>query len=406
MKNFGRSIGTYMIIFIVVLSLSMMVRSMAGNADIKEVKFSQFANHLEKGQYESINITDRRLVGTSKNGKQEVTYAPSLVEISYLEDKYVNPMLEAGTIELDSDPPKGEYTLLNLLPTILMIAAMGFLFYFMMSQGGNKQAFQFGKNRARLYKSDAKAITFKDVAGLDEEKQELQEVVDFLKNPQKYTALGGKIPKGALLVGPPGTGKTLLAKAVAGESGVPFYSISGSDFVEMYVGVGASRVRDLFETAKKTSPCIIFIDEIDAIALHRSFQSLRGDVSEIVNSLLTEMDGINPNDGVVTIAATNNPSSIDFAIRSRFEEEIEFKLPNDDERREIFELNLNTFPMDYDLDIEKLVKLSKRMSGRDIKEKILKTALHNAIINDKEKVTMDDIYFALDINKYKKEEIE
>ena len=214
-----------MIIFIVVLSLSMMVRSMAGNADIKEVKFSQFANHLEKGQYESINITDRRLVGTSKNGKQEVTYAPSLVEISYLEDKYVNPMLEAGTIELDSDPPKGEYTLLNLLPTILMIAAMGFLFYFMMSQGGNKQAFQFGKNRARLYKSDAKAITFKDVAGLEEEKVELSEIVDFLRNPAKYTKLGARIPKGVLMVGQPGTGKTYISRATAGEAGVPFFTI-------------------------------------------------------------------------------------------------------------------------------------------------------------------------------------
>ena len=170
-----------------------------------------------------------------------------------------------------------------------------------------------------------------------------------------------------------------------------------------HVGDAANKIHDLYETALKSAPSLIFIDEIDAIALHRSFQSLRGDVSEIVNSLLTEMDGINPNDGVVTIAATNNPSSIDFAIRSRFEEEIEFKLPTEEERKEIFELNLNTFPMDYELDIEKLVKLSKRMSGRDIKEKILKTALHNAIINDKEKVTMDDVYFALDVNKYKKE---
>ena len=160
MKNIGRSIGTYLIIFVVVLSLSMMVRGLAGNTDVKEVKFSQFSTHLEKGDFESINITDRRLTGTKKDGTKEVTYSPSLVEISYLEERVINPMLEEGKIELDSDPPKSEYTLLNILPTLLMIAAMGFLFYFMMSQGGNKQAFQFGKNRARLYKSDAKSITF------------------------------------------------------------------------------------------------------------------------------------------------------------------------------------------------------------------------------------------------------
>ena len=197
----------------------------------------------------------------------------------------------------------------------------------------------------------------------------------------------------------------MLAKALSNELNINLFLVKATSLIGDHVGDAANKIHDLYETALKSAPSLIFIDEIDAIALHRSFQSLRGDVSEIVNSLLTEMDGINPNDGVVTIAATNNPSSIDFAIRSRFEEEIEFKLPNEDERREIFELNLNTFPMDYDLDIEKLVKLSKRMSGRDIKEKILKTALHNAIINDKEKVTMDDIYFALDINKYKKEEI-
>ena len=183
MKNFGRSAGTYLIIFVVVLSMSMMFRNFAQNSDIKEVKFSQFAQHLEKGDFESVNITDRKLTGTKKDGTREITYAPSLVEISWLEETKLNPMLEEGKIELDSEPPKSEYTLLNLLPTILMIAAMGFLFYFMMSQGGNKQAFQFGKNRARLYKNDGKAITFDDVAGLEEEKVELSEIVDFLKNP-------------------------------------------------------------------------------------------------------------------------------------------------------------------------------------------------------------------------------
>ena len=246
-------------------------------------------------------------------------------------------------------------------------------------------------------------VFYDDVVGQENAKKKSKLIYKYLQDPEKF---GNWAPRNVLFYGLPGTGKTMLAKALSNELDINLFLVKATSLIGDHVGDAANKIHDLYETALKSAPSLIFIDEIDAIALHRSFQSLRGDVSEIVNSLLTEMDGINPNDGVVTIAATNNPSSIDFAIRSRFEEEIEFKLPNDDERREIFELNLNTFPIDYDLDIEKLVKLSKRMSGRDIKEKILKTALHNAIINDKEKVTMDDIYFALDINKYKKEEIE
>ena len=245
-------------------------------------------------------------------------------------------------------------------------------------------------------------VFFDDVVGQENAKKKSKLIYKYLQDPEKF---GNWAPKNVLFYGLPGTGKTMLAKALSNELNINLFLVKATSLIGDHVGDAANKIHDLYETALKSAPSLIFIDEIDAIALHRSFQSLRGDVSEIVNSLLTEMDGINPNDGVVTIAATNNPSSIDFAIRSRFEEEIEFKLPNEDERREIFGLNLNTFPMDYDLDIEKLVKLSKRMSGRDIKEKILKTALHNAIINDKEKVTMDDVYFALDINKYKKEEI-
>ena len=245
-------------------------------------------------------------------------------------------------------------------------------------------------------------VFFDDVVGQENAKKKSKLIYKYLQDPERF---GNWAPKNVLFYGLPGTGKTMLAKALSNELNINLFLVKATSLIGDHVGDAANKIHDLYETALKSAPSLIFIDEIDAIALHRSFQSLRGDVSEIVNSLLTEMDGINPNDGVVTIAATNNPASIDFAIRSRFEEEIEFKLPNDEERKEIFELNLNTFPMDYDLDIEKLVKLSKRMSGRDIKEKILKTALHNAIINDKEKVTMDDVYFALDVNKYKKEEV-
>ena len=383
-----------MIIFIVVLSLSMMVRSMAGNADIKEVKFSQFANHLEKGQYESINITDRRLVGTSKTGKQEVTYAPSLVEISYLEDKYVNPMLEAGKIELESDPPKGEYTLLNLLPTILMIAAMGFLFYFMMSQGGNKQAFQFGKNRARLYKSDAKAITFKDVAGLEEEKVELSEIVDFLRNPAKYTKLGARIPKGVLMVGQPGTGKTYISRATAGEAGVPFFTISGSDFVEMFVGVGASRVRDLFNEAKKNAPCIVFIDEIDAVGRRRG-AGLGGGNDEreqTLNQLLVEMDGFDGNLGIIILAATNRPDVLDPALLrpGRFDRQIVIGMPDIKAREEIFRLYTKNKPLDKDVSPEILAKRTPGFSPADIENLINEAALLTARRNGTT-IRMDEI---------------
>ena len=245
-------------------------------------------------------------------------------------------------------------------------------------------------------------VFFDDVVGQENAKKKSKLIYKYLQDPEKF---GNWAPKNVLFYGLPGTGKTMLAKALSNELNINLFLVKATSLIGDHVRDAATKIHELYETALKSAPSLIFIDEIDAIALHRSFQSLRGDVSEIVNSLLTEMDGINPNDGVVTIAATNNPSTIDFAIRSRFEEEIEFKLPNDIERREIIQLNLNTYPLNYDLDIEKLVKLSKRMSGRDIKEKILKTALHNAIINDKETVTLDDVYFALKLNKYKKEEV-
>lgn len=394
LKNFGRSIGTYIIIFIAVLSLSMMVRSMAGNAEVKEVKFSQFAIHLEKGQYESINITDNRLTGTTKNGQKEVAYAPSLVEISYLEERSINPMLESGKIELDSDPPKGEYTLLNLLPTILMIAAMGFLFYFMMSQGGNKQAFQFGKNRAKLYKSDAKSITFDDVAGLEEEKTELSEIVDFLKNPAKYTKLGARIPKGVLMVGQPGTGKTYISRATAGEAGVPFFTISGSDFVEMFVGVGASRVRDLFSEAKKNAPCIVFIDEIDAVGRRRG-AGLGGGNDEreqTLNQLLVEMDGFDGNLGIIILAATNRPDVLDPALLrpGRFDRQIVIGMPDIKAREEIFRLYSKNKPLDKDVSPEILAKRTPGFSPADIENLINEAALLTARRNGTT-IRMDEI---------------
>ena len=394
MRNIGRSIGTYLIIFVVVLSLSMMLRGMAGSADVKEVKFSQFATHLEKGDFETINITDRKLVGEKKDGTKEVTYSPSLLEISWLEEKTINPMLEEHKIELESEAPKSEYTLLNILPTLLMVVAMGFLFCFMMSQGGNKQAFQFGKNRARLYKSDSKSITFKDVAGLEEEKVELSEIVDFLRNPGKYTKLGARIPKGVLLVGSPGTGKTYISRATAGEAGVPFFTISGSDFVEMFVGVGASRVRDLFNEAKKNAPCIVFIDEIDAVGRRRG-AGLGGGNDEreqTLNQLLVEMDGFDGNLGIIILAATNRPDVLDPALLrpGRFDRQIVIGMPDIRAREELFRLYTKNKPLDTDVSPEILAKRTPGFSPADIENLINEAALLTARRNGT-KIRMDEI---------------
>ena len=245
-------------------------------------------------------------------------------------------------------------------------------------------------------------LTLSDIVGQENAKNKVKIIKKYIENPESF---GLWAPKNILFYGLPGTGKTMLVKALANELDVPLYLIKATSLIGDHVGDSASKIHELFEKASKNSPSIIFIDEIDAIALHRIFQSLRGDVSEIVNSLLTEMDGISENTAVITIGATNNPSSLDYAVRSRFEEEIEFKLPNDKERFEIFENNIKTMPLKCDLDINKLVKISKNMSGRDIKEKILKTSLHHAIANNRDEILMDDIDYAISVSKIKNTDI-
>ena len=245
-------------------------------------------------------------------------------------------------------------------------------------------------------------IHLSDIIGQENAKSKVKVITKYLENPQDF---GQWAPKNVLFYGLPGTGKTMLVKAIANELEVQLYLIKATSLIGDHVGDSASKIHDLFKKASENSPSIIFIDEIDAIALHRSFQSLRGDVSEIVNSLLTEMDGIIENKSVITIAATNNPTSLDYAVRSRFEEEIEFELPNDNERLQIIENNLKTMPLDYNLDLLKIVKSTKGLSGRDIKEKILKTALHNAIANDSEIITMSNINYAIESSKIKNTDI-
>lgn len=245
-------------------------------------------------------------------------------------------------------------------------------------------------------------ITLDDIVGQENAKSKVKVITRYLENPESF---GPWAPKNILFYGLPGTGKTMLVKALSNELEVPLYLVKATSLIGEHVGDASSKIHDLFKKASENAPSIIFIDEIDAIALHRSFQSLRGDVSEIVNSLLTEMDGIEENKSVITIGATNNQSSLDLAVRSRFEEEIEFKLPDENERRTILEKNLETMPIDHDLDLEKIVKLTKGLSGRDIKEKILKTSLHNSISNDSDIITMENIEYALNSFKIKNSDV-
>ena len=275
-----------------------------------------------------------------------------------------------------------------------MVVALGFLFYFMMSQGGNNKAFQFGKNRAKLYKENGKNIKFEDVAGLKEEKEELEEIVDFLKNPSKYSNLGARIPKGVLLVGSPGTGKTYISRATAGEAGVPFFTISGSDFVEMFVGVGASRVRDLFEQAKKNAPCIIFIDEIDAVGRKRG-AGLGGGNDEreqTLNQLLVEMDGFDGNAGIIILAATNRPDVLDPALLrpGRFDRQIVIGMPDVKAREEIFRVHTKNKPLADDVTLEVLARRTPGFSPADIENLVNEAALLTARRNGT-KIRMDEI---------------
>ena len=255
------------------------------------------------------------------------------------------------------------------------------------------------ENKHENVKSD---ITLNDIVGQENAKSKVKVITRYLENPESF---GPWAPKNILFYGLPGTGKTMLVKALSNELEVPLYLVKATSLIGEHVGDASSKIHDLFKKASENAPSIIFIDEIDAIALHRSFQSLRGDVSEIVNSLLTEMDGIEENKSVITIGATNNQSSLDLAVRSRFEEEIEFKLPNEDERLEILENNLKTMPLAHDLDLEKIVKMTKGLSGRDIKEKILKTSLHNAISKDSDIITMENIEYALNSFKIKNSDV-
>ncbi|MEN6623760.1 MAG: ATP-dependent zinc metalloprotease FtsH [Smithella sp.] len=359
----------------------------------KEIIYSEMLSRLEKGEISEVTIQGENITGKLTNGTSFKTYAPK-------DDKVVTQFREKG-VKITAKPPEEASWYMTLLvswfPMLLLIGV--WIFFMRQMQSGGGKAMAFGKSRARLITDKSKKVTFADVAGIDEAKAELEEVIDFLKDPQKYTRLGGRIPKGLLLVGPPGTGKTLLARAIAGEADVPFLSISGSDFVEMFVGVGASRVRDLFSQAKKNAPCIIFIDEIDAVGRHRG-AGLGGGHDEreqTLNQLLVEMDGFESNEGVILISATNRPDVLDPALLrpGRFDRQVIVPLPDVKGREMIFKVHSLKAPVAEDVDFAVLARGTPGTSGADI-ENLVNEAVLNAARANKEKVTMHDFEFAKD----------
>ena len=378
MNKFFKNVAFYLAIIIVAIWI--IDYYSASTVSKTDISYTAFMKHVQQDEVKQVTIVDNVINGKLKDGKTFSTIAP--------QDQTLIPTLRSRDVEIKAElppqPPWWTTILSSLLPMLLVV---GIWFMLMQQGGGGSRVMSFGKSNARRYDDNQNKVTFKDVAGADEAKEELQEVIDFLKHPQRYNKLGAKIPKGVLLFGPPGTGKTLLARAVAGEAGVPFYSISGSDFVEMFVGVGASRVRDLFEQAKKSAPCIVFIDEIDAVGRQRG-AGLGGGHDEreqTLNQLLVEMDGFGINEGIIVIAATNRPDILDHALLrpGRFDRQIVVDRPDMRGREEILKVHVKGKPVDSNVNLGTIAKQTTGFTGADLANLVNEAALLTARRNEK-----------------------
>lgn len=400
MNRIFRNTIFYLLIFLVIIGV---VSFFNGNNEPTEhISYNKFVDHLESGDITSISLQPERGVFEVRGqlegyeeGKYFLTYIMNNDNILDRVDQL------AQTSDVDVMPAKETSGWVTFFTSIIPFIIIFILFFFLLNQaqGGGSRVMNFGKSKAKLYSEEKKKVRFKDVAGADEEKNELVEVVEFLKDPRKFSEVGARIPKGVLLVGPPGTGKTLLARAVAGEAGVPFFSISGSDFVEMFVGVGASRVRDLFENAKKNAPCIIFIDEIDAVGRQRG-AGLGGGHDEreqTLNQLLVEMDGFGANEGIIIVAATNRPDILDPALLrpGRFDRQITVDRPDVKGREAVLNVHARNKPLDDSVDLKAIAMRTPGFSGADL-ENLLNEAALVAARENKKKIDMRDIDEATD----------
>jgi cell division protease FtsH len=385
-SKFFRNVSFYLLI--IVVAIWIIDYYSATTVPKTDITYTNFMKQVQQDDVKSVTIVDNVITGKLKSGADFSTITPN--------DPKLIDTLRARDVEIRAElPPQPPWwtTLLSSLLPMLLIVGLWFLLM-NQSQGGGSRVMSFGKSRAKMYGDEKVKISFKDVAGADEAKQELEEVVEFLKAPKKFNDLGARIPKGVLLFGPPGTGKTLLAKAVAGEAGVPFFSISGSDFVEMFVGVGASRVRDLFEQAKKNAPCIVFIDEIDAVGRQRG-AGLGGGHDEreqTLNQLLVEMDGFGANEGIIMIAATNRPDILDPALLrpGRFDRQIVVDRPDIKGRQEILQVHIKGKPIDKDVDLGVLARRTPGFTGADLSNLVNEGALL-AARRDKKTITMNEM---------------
>jgi cell division protease FtsH len=388
----------YLLIFVVAVAL--LFAFMPETSAPEEVAITDFVSHVKKGEVNEISQKENTLTGLYQGErKYKADYYGSTNDlISFLKENGI--AVGEGGVGLNVEAGGRDWGMI-LLQVVLPIALLGglFFFFFRSARGAGTQAFNFGKSRARLTTGNKPAVTFADVAGTEEAKEEVQEIVEFLKSPDKFRALGGRIPRGVLLVGPPGTGKTLLAKAIAGEAKVPFYSISGSEFVEMFVGVGAARVRDLFEQAKRNSPCIVFVDEIDAVGRHRG-AGLGGGHDEreqTLNQILSEMDGFDTGSNVIVVAATNRPDILDPALLrpGRFDRHITIDLPDINERTSILEVHAKSKPLAKEVSLETIAKETAGFSGADLANVINEAALLGARRNRKD-ITLKELEDAAD----------